>query len=325
MAAILTKLITVCFEAAALIILLILLLKGKKIKALFVYLTGAISSILLLDTLFKLSQFNMDLNRYLTWWKQYFDLNVNMNQGGNAWSLAEKITRYSSCFGQNAKTSIVVLLLAFFVLSLIGILGIITDKWLIPKTLFIMGAGGTGYIMFMLFIGGGDSIFERRMYIHFAFYILFVLSGSMMLVGNAVMCLKERKRNAVIMSLLSAVVIILVVTAFPGAIKNVNNFAIKKSGIRERQERLYNEASKLPENAVCITKGWQFASEVTTLCDIPVVEADKIDFNSDSEYYYISDDFLIDGILDDFNYTVVYRKDKDTLLASIVHIDGYKE
>ena len=325
--AIMTKLVSVCFVAVATVILIIYIIQRNRVKDMWNLAGGMIVSFLSMDFI-KFQQLKYNLKNYILWWIDYFKYNLELNQSDNHMSLAEKMLCYENAFQLQRYWGLLALGVGICILIFAGLQGVFRKKWCIPIEIFICGLGGVSYILVSIFISKGGALWTRRLIIHFVFFILYLILTCTQFIVELLKQKSEHKEkdfpkliNIIIKVIGIVIIAVSIIPALGSGIRELVSLSAVK---REEQELLFEQVSKLSEDARLVTRDWRFSSAMSTLADMEIVHMDEVDFSSNVDYYYISEDYLVQDILDAFNYNIIYQKNEDSLQPCIVQLTGWK-
>lgn len=325
--AIITKMVSICFIAVATMILIIYLPQKRKAKDILSLLSGMAISFVALDFI-KFQQLGYDLKNYINWWKEYLKYNFGLNQEERYISLGEKILCYENAFQLQRYWGFLALILGIGILICAGLRGVVKKKWCIPIEIFICGLGGVSYLFISIFVSKGGALSKRRLVIHFSFFLLYLIIICMQNLLDIFKQKKVCKRSLVEVAniLVKILGVTVICISIKPALGSVGGQLVNlDSRRRQEQQAMLEHVLELPEDVKLVTLDWRFSTAMSTLGDMEIVNINEVDFNSNEEYYYISEDYLVQDIFDIFEFDVVYKKNQDSLQPCIIRLRGWKD
>lgn len=325
--AMITKLVSICFVVVALAVLTFFMMQNIKIKDVCILLSGMLGSFVVMDFI-KFIQLGYSIRNYIDWWIEYFKYNFELNQADRNVSLIEKMLSYESAFQLQRYWGILALGLGICILAYVGIQGVFKKKWVIPLDVFICGLGGVSYILVSIFISKGGALWTRRLVIHFAFFLLYLILICLQFflrTGKHVVNYGKKREIQLIRVFINLLGVLIIsvsfIPAFSSGARTLTNVNMNR---RAEQQILWQQIAQVSQNAKLVTYDWRFASAISTLNNMDIVDMNEVDFESGEKYYYISDDYLVQEVLDAFEYDIVYQRNEESLQPCIVELIGAK-
>lgn len=325
--AVVTKMVAICFVSVALFILIVYIIQNNKVKDILVLLYGMCITFCVVDFI-KFQQLEYNLINYTKWWLNYLKYCFGLNQADSNISVIEKMLYYENIFQLQKLWGILALVIGVLVLAYVGYQGGFKKKWHIPIEVFICGAGGVSYLLVSIFISKGGALEARRLVVHFAFFLLYLLMICTQIIIELIGTKRDYRKNNlkrlinILVKVCGIVIVCISITrAFGSGLKHLVSLEPDR---RQEQELLLEQVTQLPEDAKLVTMDWRFASAMSTLRNMEIVNMDEVDFKSGSDYYYIAEEYLVQEILNSFEYNVIYKKNKDSFKPCIVQLVEWK-
>lgn len=182
-----------------------------------------------------------------------------------------------------------------------------------------MGLGGESYLVANILFGKGAFNNERRLFIHWAFFLLFIIFICIKI--SADILKSSRIKNNI---LCFSFFLFLIISAFDDrvilAVPQIWNYQYR--GERDAVNEMVEVVKALPENSEYYGVGWRFAPAVCLLADIEIKDlSERVNFeDTDTHYFYIVEDFPVEEIYKKYRYDVIYKSNENAWYGSIVEL-----
>lgn len=328
--AIITRLVVLFFAIIMVISVSIIEIFNDRKWSSFFVITGGFGIGFVVVDLFKFQQLHYSIGRYIEWWKNSLIFHMSaQNSDNGADTLISRMTRFELAEGLTPVIGTIAVVVTLGLLIYLLYMGCLKKRWILPKTCVVFGLGGISYIIFNLIFSNGGGIATRRLIVHYWFYVLFILLSAVEVFAEGYGMggrWDDKKVRFIVFSLFAVINAIALLPRIFTSKSLIRSFYTPGEN-RKCQEEMLKVVLDLPTNAKDVTYDWRIAFGITTLADIPIIFAQDVDFDSEDAdaYYHICYDYLVDEIYEDFEYEVIWQKNKDSMSPSIVKLTGRKQ